>query len=113
MRRFSNVDRIFGWRSDLETYARRVADGHIPGDITKILDPDTLDALLPYFQTDHLNSRLCDDPINFYLLFSTANGKFGFESLMNYKKEITGPAWAGVVYYVNCAVELQGRLYRA
>jgi len=32
---------------------------------------------------------------------------------MNYKKEITGPAWAGVVYYVNCAVELQGRLYRA
>jgi len=77
------------------------------------LHPDTLDALLPYFQTDHLNSRLCDDPINFYLLFSTANGKFGFESLMNYKKEITGPAWAGVVYYVNCAVELQGRLYRA
>jgi hypothetical protein len=76
------------------------------------LHPDTLDALEKHFQTDHLNSRLCDDPINFYLMFQSANGKFGFESLMSYKKKLTGPAWAGVVYYVNCAIELQQRLFR-
>jgi hypothetical protein len=79
----------------------------------KRVHPDTLEAIRPHFETDHLNSRLCDDPVNFFLLFGSANSKFGYERLMKLKKEFTGQAWAGVVYFVSRAIELQQRLYRA
>ena len=56
--------------------------------------------------------RLCDDPVNFFLLLDTVNSKFGYERLMNYKKKFMGDAWAGVVYFVSRAIELQQRLCR-
>ena len=65
-----------------------------------------------HVQTDHINSRLCDDPVNFFLLLDTVNSKFGYERLMNYKKKFMGDAWAGVVYFVSRAIELQQRLCR-
>ena len=60
--------------------------------------PDTLKEIRKHVQTDHINSRLCDDPVNFFLLLDTVNSKFGYERLMNYKKKFMGDAWAGVVY---------------
>ena len=74
--------------------------------------PDTLKEIRKHVQTDHINSRLCDDPVNFFLLLDTVNSKFGYERLMNYKKKFMGDAWAGVVYFVSRAIELQQRLCR-
>ena len=51
--------------------------------------------------------------MNFHLLFTTLNASFGFESWANFKKMYTGDAWAGVVFFVRRALQLQGRLYRA
>jgi pimeloyl-CoA synthetase len=50
--------------------------------------------------------------VNFFLLLDTVNSKFGYERLMNYKKKFMGKAWAGVVYFVSRAIELQQRLCR-
>ena len=77
------------------------------------LSPATLEKLAGFFETDHLHSKLCDDPVNFHLLFTTLNSSFGFESWANFKKMYTGDAWAGVVFFVRRALQLQGRLYRA
>ena len=69
----------------------------------------TIQELLPRFHTDHLNSLLCDDPSNFFLLYGPLNIAFGFERLMGYKKEYTGDAWYGVAAYVKRALEREYR----
>ena len=73
------------------------------------LDDATIQKLLPRFHTDHLNSLLCDDPSNFFLLYGPLNIAFGFERLMGYKKEYTGDAWYGVAAYVKRALEREYR----
>ena len=50
---------------------------------------------------------------NFFLLFKTLNTKLNFESWANFKKEYTGDAWFGVIYFVRRAIELETRLYPA
>ena len=75
------------------------------------LDDETIRALKPRFQTDHLNSYLCDDPSNFFLLYGPLNRAFGFERLMGYKKKLAGDAWDGVVYFVKKAIEIEYGLY--
>ena len=75
------------------------------------IDDETIRALKPRFQTDHLNSYLCDDPSNFFLLYGPLNIAFGFERLMGYKKKLAGDAWDGVVYFVKKAIEIEYGLY--
>ena len=75
------------------------------------LDDETIRALKPRFQTDHLNSYLCDDPSNFFLLYGPLNRAFGFERLMGYKKKLAGDAWDGVVHFVKKAIEIEYGLY--
>ena len=50
---------------------------------------------------------------NFFLLFKTLNTALNFESWANFKKEYTGDAWFGVIYFVRRAIELETRLYPA
>ena len=75
------------------------------------LDDATIRALKPRYHTDHLNSYLCDDPSNFFLLYGPLNIAFGFERLMGYKKKLAGDAWDGVVYFVKKAIEIEYGLY--
>jgi len=75
------------------------------------LDDETIRALAPRYQTDHLNSYLCDDPSNFFLLYGPLNRAFGFERLMGYKKKLAGDAWDGVVHFVKKAIEIEYGLY--
>ena len=100
---------------------REAADAEAPApaarpapeaELAAMFHPDTLKEIRKHVQTDHINSRLCDDPVNFFLLLDTVNSKFGYERLMNYKKKFMGDAWAGVVYFVSRAIELQQRLCR-
>ena len=72
---------------------------------------ETIRALKPRYQTDHLNSYLCDDPSNFFLLYGPLNRAFGFERLMGYKKKLAGDAWDGVVHFVKKAIEIEYGLY--
>ena len=73
------------------------------------LHPKTLEKLVKFkwMQTDHLNSKLCDDPANFFLLFAPVNNFFSFEKLFHYKKEWSGDAYRAVVRFEHAAVELQ------
>ena len=73
------------------------------------LHPKTLEKLVNFkwMQTDHLNSKLCDDPANFFLLFAPVNNFFSFEKLFHYKKEWSGDAYRAVVRFEHAAVELQ------
>ena len=74
------------------------------------LHPKTLEKLvnLKWMQTDHLNSKLCDDPANFFLLFAPVNNFFSFEKLFHYKKEWSGDAYRAVVRFEHAAVEERG-----
>ena len=71
----------------------------------------TIQELKPRYETDHLNSYLCDDPSNFFLLYGPLNRAFGFERLMGYKKKLAGDAWDGVVHFVKKAIEIEYGLY--
>ena len=101
----AGVDALVGPRHPLrQTYYAMVdkAYGHR-------LHPKTLEKLvnLKWMQTDHLNSKLCDDPANFFLLFAPVNNFFSFEKLFHYKKEWSGDAYRAVVRFEHAAVELQ------
>ena len=71
------------------------------------LHPDTLDKLVGWMETDHLNSKLCADPANFSLLFRPVNNFFSFEKLFHYKKTWSAGAYSAVVRFEHAAVELQ------
>mmetsp|Transcript_7254 Transcript_7254/g.22868 ORF Transcript_7254/g.22868 Transcript_7254/m.22868 type:complete len:337 (+) Transcript_7254:62-1072(+) len=64
---------------------------------------EILDALvdLRLFQTDHLNAELTDDPLNFVLMFASANAMFGRATCRALKERFVGPvAWAGARAFV-------------
>lgn len=73
------------------------------------LPHDVLDALveLRLFETDHLNAEVTDDPLNFVLMFASANGMFGRATNRQLKKKFVGTvAWEGARAFVVEATSL-------